>query len=31
LRRALYEFRFMSRTRDGASYWLIGTEMPEEE
>jgi predicted transcriptional regulator len=31
LRRALYEFRFMSRTRDGASYWLIGMEMPEEE
>src|SRR5579875_555226 len=29
LRRALYEFRFMSRTRDGASYWLIGTEAPE--
>lgn len=31
LRRALYEFRFMSRTRDGASYWLIGTETPEGE
>lgn len=31
LRRALYEFRFMSRTRDGSRYWLIGTETPEEE
>jgi DNA-binding HxlR family transcriptional regulator len=31
LRRALYEFRFMSRTRDGASYWLIDTETPEGE
>ncbi len=31
LRRALHEFRFMSRTRDGSRYWLIGTEMPVEE
>jgi predicted transcriptional regulator len=31
LRRALYEFRFMSRTRDGSRYWLIGMEIPEEE
>ena len=26
LRRALYEYRFMSRTRDGSQYWLIGSE-----
>ena len=25
LRRALYEFRFMNRTRDGSRYWLSGT------
>jgi predicted transcriptional regulator len=25
LRRALYEYRFMSRTRDGSQYWLIGS------
>jgi hypothetical protein len=31
LRRALYEYRFMSRTRDGSRYWLIGTGTPEEE
>jgi DNA-binding transcriptional ArsR family regulator len=27
LRRALYEYRFMNRTRDGSQYWLIGSEM----
>jgi biotin operon repressor len=26
LRRALYEYRFLSRTRDGSQYWLIGPE-----
>lgn len=31
LRRALHEFRFMNRTRDGSRYWLIGTETPEQE
>ncbi|HEV2653403.1 MAG TPA: metalloregulator ArsR/SmtB family transcription factor [Ktedonobacteraceae bacterium] len=31
LRRALYEYRFMHRTRDGSQYWLIGSEMPEVE
>ncbi|HEY7781705.1 MAG TPA: DUF2087 domain-containing protein [Ktedonobacterales bacterium] len=25
LRRALYEFRFMNRARDGSRYWLSGT------
>lgn len=25
LRRALYEYRFMNRTRDGSHYWLIGS------
>src|SRR5579875_505579 len=29
LRRALYEYRFMSRTRDGSRYWLVGSEAPE--
>ncbi len=29
LRRALYEYRFMSRTPDGSQYWLIGSEIPE--
>jgi DNA-binding transcriptional ArsR family regulator len=28
LRRALYEYRFMNRTRDGSQYWLIGSELP---
>ncbi len=27
LRRALYEYRFMNRTRDGSQYWLIGPEV----
>ncbi len=31
LRRALYEFRFMNRTNDGAEYWLTGTRAPEQE
>ena len=31
LRRALYEYRFMNRTRDGSQYWLIGSETPESE
>ncbi len=31
LRRALYEFRFMNRTNDGAEYWLTGTREPEQE
>ncbi len=31
LRRALYEYRFMNRTRDGSRYWLIGSEVYEEE
>ncbi len=26
LRRALYEYRFMNRTRDGSQYWLSGSE-----
>jgi predicted transcriptional regulator len=26
LRRALYEYRFVDRTRDGSQYWLIGSE-----
>ena len=26
LRRALYEYRFMNRARDGSRYWLIGSE-----
>jgi predicted transcriptional regulator len=30
LRRALYEYRFMNRTRDGSRYWLIGSELSEE-
>ena len=29
LRRALYEYRFMNRERDGSLYWLIGTESEE--
>jgi hypothetical protein len=28
LRRALYEYRFINRTRNGARYWLIGTDVP---
>ena len=31
LRRALYEYRFMNRTRDGSRYWLTGSEFSEEE
>src|SRR5258708_32573405 len=31
LRRALYEYRFLNRTRDGSRYWLIGTGTPNEE
>ena len=31
LRRALHEYRFMSRTRDGSQYWLIDAESPEAE
>ncbi len=31
LRRALYEFRFVNRTTDGAEYWLTGTREPEQE
>jgi predicted transcriptional regulator len=31
LRRALYEYRFMNRTRDGSQYWLIGSRAPESE
>ena len=27
LRRALYEYRFMDRTRDGSQYWLIRTDI----
>jgi DNA-binding transcriptional ArsR family regulator len=27
LRRALYEYRFMNRERDGSCYWLTGTEV----
>jgi hypothetical protein len=30
LRRALYEFRFMNRARDGSRYWLSGTLADEE-
>ena len=26
LRRALYEYRFVDRTRDGSHYWLVGSE-----
>ncbi|MEO6891654.1 MAG: DUF2087 domain-containing protein, partial [Ktedonobacteraceae bacterium] len=29
LRRGLYGYRFVNRTRDGSQYWLIGPEMPE--
>ncbi len=29
LRRALQEYRFMDRTRDGLQYWLIGSEITE--
>jgi predicted transcriptional regulator len=29
LRRALYEYRFLNRTRDGSQYWLIGSEVSE--
>lgn len=28
LRRAMHEYRFMGRTRDGSQYWLIDTAMP---
>lgn len=31
LRRALYEYRFMNRERDGSRYWLIGTGAKEPE
>jgi len=31
LRRALYDYRFMNRTRDGSHYWLIGSEVFEPE
>jgi hypothetical protein len=31
LRRALYEYRFMNRTRDGSQYWLTGSEESDEE
>ncbi len=31
LRRALYEYRFMNRTNNGAEYWLTGTREPEQE
>ena len=31
LRRAMHEYRFMGRTRDGSQYWLIDTEMPQVE
>jgi predicted transcriptional regulator len=31
LRRALYEYRFMNRTRDGSQYWLSGPQGLEEE
>ena len=31
LRRALYDYRFMHRTRDGSRYWLIGSEVSEQE
>jgi hypothetical protein len=31
LRRALYEYRFMNRTSNGSRYWLIGSEVYEEE
>jgi len=31
LRRALYEYRFMNRERDGSLYWLIGTGTEEKE
>ena len=30
LRRALQEYRFMNRTRDGSQYWLIGSDVPAE-
>jgi hypothetical protein len=30
LRRALYEYRFMNRTKDGSQYWLIGSDSAEE-
>jgi len=29
LRRALYEYRFMNRARDGSQYWLTGSELAE--
>ncbi|QBD83470.1 DUF2087 domain-containing protein [Ktedonosporobacter rubrisoli] len=31
LRRALYEYRFINRTRDGSRYWLIGSDLDSEE
>ena len=31
LRRALYDYRFMNRTRDGSRYWLLGSEVGEVE
>lgn len=31
LRRAMNEYHFMNRTRDGSRYWLIGPDMPEKE
>ncbi len=31
LRRALYEYRFLNRKRDGSLYWLVGSDGPEEE
>lgn len=31
LRRALYEYRFMNRVRDGSQYWLIGADISEKE
>ncbi|MBV9712598.1 MAG: metalloregulator ArsR/SmtB family transcription factor [Ktedonobacteraceae bacterium] len=31
LRRALYEYRFVNRTRDGSQYWLIGSEVAEKD
>jgi hypothetical protein len=30
LRRALHEYRFMNRTRDGSQYWLVGSKTVEE-
>ncbi len=30
LRRGLYEYRFVNRTRDGSQYWLSGSEIPEQ-